>query len=448
MFTLLGRCFRPLFPLRTGRCAGPARKVFWASLVVLACFWTGAPLLAQCDPVSAVFSESGDDQTTAWVNGTEIVATPIPYCGNGCTPTVVSVPVSVFNEGQSVVLAVETDNINPSLIFSAWYLDITCSGGFQWVISSESYATIPLYYDPNGAGAGVTECSGTGAQPPPVDGGGNPWYAFVYNPASNPFTLTGAPVTGETYAAPLDYPGTSSVIPPVSYNPSGYVSNNCGILYWRQVAVIPTPTQTPTSTASSTPTFSPTLTPSSTPTFTPTITFTPTSTFTPTFTFTPTPTFTPTDTRTPTNSPTPTYTFTVTPTPTHTFSPTPSFTPTNTATPTFTPTPCGYPGNTCTPTPTPENAFYVSQNEFRPAQGPLSIFVADSAYPGAYALRIYNSAGEHIKTLDAQNLSNPLVQGYTWDGKNKYGNPCASGVYILYLVEPFGTQFKRILLIR
>ncbi len=428
----------PRVPQRGGRHRRQARKSYPTGLFLAALAWLGSfgPLLAQCDPVSAVFSESGDDQTTAWVNGTEIVATPIPYCGNGCAPAVISVPVSVFDEGQSVVLAVETDNINPTLIFSDWYLDITCSGGFQWVISSESYATIPLYYDPNGAGAGVTGCSGAGAEPPQPDASGNPWYDFVYNPASNPFTLTGAPVTAMTYTTPLNYPGTSSVIPPVSYNASGYDPTNCGILYWRQIAVIPTPTFTPTSTFTFTPTFSPTATPSPTPTFTPTVTFTPT------------PTSTHTDTGTPTNSPTATDTFTATFTPTNTFTPTPSFTPTNTFTPTSTPTPCGYPGNTCTPTPTPESAFYVSQNAFRPAQGPLSIFVAEPAYPGTYALRIYNSAGEHIKTLDSQNLGNPLVQGYLWDGTNKYGNTCASGVYIIYLTEPLGIQFKRVLLIR
>ncbi|HTC20965.1 MAG TPA: hypothetical protein VK859_08965, partial [bacterium] len=109
---------------------------------------------------------------------------------------------------------------------------------------------------------------------------------------------------------------------------------------------------------------------------------------------------------------------------------------------------CGYPGNTCTPTPTPADTFYVSQNLFNPANGPVSIFVAYSLYPGNYSLNVYNSAGEHIKTLDSQGLNNPIDRPYFWDGTNKYGDKCASGVYIFYLVEPFGVKIKRILLIR
>ncbi len=61
---------------------------------------------------------------------------------------------------------------------------------------------------------------------------------------------------------------------------------------------------------------------------------------------------------------------------------------------------------------------------------------------------VYNSAGEHIKTLDSQNLGNPIVKSYLWDGTNKYNERCASGIYIFYLVEPFGVKLKRIMLIR
>jgi flagellar hook assembly protein FlgD len=71
-----------------------------------------------------------------------------------------------------------------------------------------------------------------------------------------------------------------------------------------------------------------------------------------------------------------------------------------------------------------------------------------TSYPGEYGLRIYNSAGEHIKTLDDQQLTAPVSQWYSWDGKNKYGNPCASGVYIFYLVEPYSVKTKKILLVR
>lgn len=148
-------------------------------------------------------------------------------------------------------------------------------------------------------------------------------------------------------------------------------------------------------------------------------------------------------TDTPTASPTPTQTGTPTFTPTVTFTPTITNTPTITFTPTVTSTP------TITPTPVPTfDVFYVNQNQFNPANGPVSINVQYSQYPGNYAVWIYNSAGEHVRTLDSQTLNGPVTQWYLWDGKNKYGADCASGVYLIYLEEPFDRKQKRILLIR
>jgi hypothetical protein len=63
-------------------------------------------------------------------------------------------------------------------------------------------------------------------------------------------------------------------------------------------------------------------------------------------------------------------------------------------------------------------------------------------------LRLYNSAGEHIKTLDERMLNGSFQASYSWDGTNKYGDSCASGVYIFYLVEPFHKRLKRVLLVR
>jgi hypothetical protein len=99
--------------------------------------------------------------------------------------------------------------------------------------------------------------------------------------------------------------------------------------------------------------------------------------------------------------------------------------------------------------PTPSiNIFYVSCNAFNPSQASVSILVETNSYPGRFSLAIYNSAGEHIKTLVSQTLSNPITQSYSWDGTNKYGNTCASGVYILDLAEPLSHQQKRVLLIK
>jgi flagellar hook assembly protein FlgD len=71
-----------------------------------------------------------------------------------------------------------------------------------------------------------------------------------------------------------------------------------------------------------------------------------------------------------------------------------------------------------------------------------------SIFPGDYSLKIYNSVGEHVRTIDSQYLTGQLKANYQWDGKNKYGEPCASGVYIFYLSEPFSRKIKRVLLVR
>ena len=160
-------------------------------------------------------------------------------------------------------------------------------------------------------------------------------------------------------------------------------------------------------------------------------------------------------TATPTDSPTMIATPTPSPTPTRTSTPTPSFTPSETATITDTPAPCGYPGDTCTPTftPTPTDTppmadvFEVTRNILRPSQS-VSIYVNYTVFPGKYELAVYNSVGEHIKTLDSRPINAPVSQWYSWDGKNKYNEDCASGLYILYLTEPEAAKARRLLLVR
>jgi hypothetical protein len=88
----------------------------------------------------------------------------------------------------------------------------------------------------------------------------------------------------------------------------------------------------------------------------------------------------------------------------------------------------------------------VSKNVFTPSD-PVSIFVDYTAYPGEYDLWVYNTAGEHIKTLASRVLSAPVSESYQWDGTNKYGERCASGVYMLFLVEPFDRKIKKVLLV-
>jgi len=176
-----------------------------------------------------------------------------------------------------------------------------------------------------------------------------------------------------------------------------------------------------------------------------------TPTNTPSSTPTATLAFTATNTATGTPSPTPTLTATSTQTATLTSSPTttPTATITNTASMTPTATITSTPTITATPTATiPDvDIFDVDHNVFNPDNASVSIHVAYSKYPGNYSLKVYNSAGEHIKTLSDKTMTGVLDETYQWDGKNKYGDVCASGVYILYLTEPFNRKTKRILLI-
>lgn len=311
-----------------------------------------------------------------------------------------------------------------------------------------------------------------------VNGGGYAGPYYSYNPSTS--QLFGATNSGNSVAFnfPDGFVGNGNCVT-IAYNWANVdtqsttlcsVTNNAGVS-WNGVAQASTsltmpvtgcgPTNTPTNTGTptwtGTPTYTPTITNTPTMTFTPTQTYTPTWTGTPTntmtstFTSTNTTTFTSTFTPTNTLSPTNTFSPTNTGTPTYTFTPTPTFTNTNTFTITFTPTNTLTPTITFTPTPTIPNVdiFYADKNLFNPANDKtVSITVEYSKFPGDYSLRIYNSAGEHIRTIDAHYANAPINQTYLWDGKNKNGDACASGVYVIYLIEPFDRKLKRLLLVR
>jgi len=156
-----------------------------------------------------------------------------------------------------------------------------------------------------------------------------------------------------------------------------------------------------------------------------------TRSYTPTWTstYTHTKTFTPTQTLTSTFSPTITHTPTITLTPTITYTPTITFTPTQ--------------------TPVYADIFYVDHNYFNPAQGPVSIKINSTMFPGNYSLIIYNSAGEKVRTLVSPRYQNgPVFEWYTWDGKNDFNEMCASGVYMIYANESFEYKFRRVLLVK
>jgi hypothetical protein len=74
--------------------------------------------------------------------------------------------------------------------------------------------------------------------------------------------------------------------------------------------------------------------------------------------------------------------------------------------------------------------------------------VATSKYPGRYRLAVYNAAGESVKVLEEKDLVGPYQNSYLWYGINQYGEKCASGMYVIYLTEPYGIRLARVLLIR
>jgi len=93
--------------------------------------------------------------------------------------------------------------------------------------------------------------------------------------------------------------------------------------------------------------------------------------------------------------------------------------------------------------------FQVCKNVFNITRdGTVCIVVGTNEYPGQLTLRIYNSAGEHIKTLVDETLTAPLSPTViNWDGKNKFGQEVASGVYVVYLQKPFGRLLGRLVVI-
>jgi hypothetical protein len=95
----------------------------------------------------------------------------------------------------------------------------------------------------------------------------------------------------------------------------------------------------------------------------------------------------------------------------------------------------------------------VDHNSFNPSQGPVSIEVQYTVFPGNYSLKVYNTAGEFIRDLskdgnDPPTLSAPISQWYPWYGTNYKNDKCASGVYIFYLTEPYQKKIKKVVLVR
>ena len=67
---------------------------------------------------------------------------------------------------------------------------------------------------------------------------------------------------------------------------------------------------------------------------------------------------------------------------------------------------------------------------------------------GVCSLKIYNSAGELVRVLLDESRQFGTYNDVKWDGLNKYGEPVASGVYIIYYTTRYQTRMAKLLILR
>jgi hypothetical protein len=104
---------------------------------------------------------------------------------------------------------------------------------------------------------------------------------------------------------------------------------------------------------------------------------------------------------------------------------------------------------TKTTTPLPPDDFWVSRNVYRPAFDHPPVFIRVSlSQEGVCSLKVYNSAGEMIRVLLDERLQHGTYREVPWDGLNKYQQPVASGVYIIYYTTRYTTRSARVLILR
>jgi hypothetical protein len=88
-------------------------------------------------------------------------------------------------------------------------------------------------------------------------------------------------------------------------------------------------------------------------------------------------------------------------------------------------------------------AMFASPNPFNPST--TIAYSLPSA--GDTTLRIYNTRGQMVKTLVHEQLE-AGNHSVTWDGMDDKGKPVASGVYLVRLATPVGSQFSKCILLK
>ena len=73
------------------------------------------------------------------------------------------------------------------------------------------------------------------------------------------------------------------------------------------------------------------------------------------------------------------------------------------------------------------HAFTLEQNYPNPFN-PTTNITYEIPRQGFVSIRIYDNLGQEVRSL-VERFEEPGVKSVTWDGKNRAGNPVASGVY-------------------
>ena len=78
---------------------------------------------------------------------------------------------------------------------------------------------------------------------------------------------------------------------------------------------------------------------------------------------------------------------------------------------------------------------------------PLKITFKSSDF-GNINLKIYNLAGEFIKTVYIGPVEKGDIYNYYWDGLNEQGSAVSSGVYFVYAVSKFYNGYKKTIIVK
>ncbi len=89
----------------------------------------------------------------------------------------------------------------------------------------------------------------------------------------------------------------------------------------------------------------------------------------------------------------------------------------------------------------------LDKNIIEPYKLPLKITFKSSDF-GNVDLKIYNLAGEFIKTVYIGPVEKGDIYYYYWDGLNEQGSAVSSGVYFVYAVSKFYNGYKKTIIVK